>query len=174
MSHQESKDKPRSSKCRHFCLPFDSHNYYPACRESNKGDDPSVTLEKPCEICLSFSEEQSLKIKNRRRYVQKQKATDMSKDDDLDFLGDEDVEFFLALMQTLKVLLNNYLPLPHILNPCVLRLCHLKLPLNLPHLLQVLPYSQRLNLNLRNLWVLNLTANFSNKWVPARLLCMKQ
>ena len=90
MSHQASKDKPRSSKCRHFCLP--SHNYCPACRKANKGDDPCVTLEKPFEICSGFSEEQLLKIKNRRRYVQKQKVTDTSKDDDLDLLGDEDVE----------------------------------------------------------------------------------
>ena len=29
-----------------------SVNYCPACREANKGDDPSVTLEKPCEICF--------------------------------------------------------------------------------------------------------------------------
>ena len=92
MSHQASKDKP--SKCRHFCLPFDSHNYCPACREANKGDDPCVTLEKPCEICSGFSEEQLLKIKNRCRYVWKQKATDTSKDDDLDLLGDEDMESF--------------------------------------------------------------------------------
>ena len=46
MSHQASKEKPRSSKCCHFCLPFDSHNYCPTCREANKGDDPCVTLEK--------------------------------------------------------------------------------------------------------------------------------
>ena len=62
--------------------------------EANKGDDPCVTLEKPCEICSGFSEEQLLKIKNRRRYVRKQKATDTSKDDNFDLLGDEDVESF--------------------------------------------------------------------------------
>ena len=33
-------------------------------------------------------------IKNRRRYFRKQKATDASKDDDLDLLGDEDMESF--------------------------------------------------------------------------------
>ena len=92
MSNQTSKDKPRSCKCRHFCLPFDSHNYCAACREANKGDDPCVTLEKPCEICSGFSKEQILKIKNRRRYVRKQKATDTSKYDNLDLLGDDDVE----------------------------------------------------------------------------------
>ena len=90
MSHQASKDNPRSSKCLHFYLPFDSHNYW----EANKGDDPCVTLEKLCEICSGFSEQQLLKTKNRPRYVWKQKATDTSKDDDLDLLGDEDVESF--------------------------------------------------------------------------------
>ena len=90
MSHEASKDKPRSSKC-HF-ISVACH----ACREANKGDDSCVTLENPCEICLGFSEEQLLKIKNRRRYVRKQKATDTFKDDDLDLLGDEDVETFVG------------------------------------------------------------------------------
>ena len=107
MSHQASKDKPGSSKCHHFCLPFDSHNYCPACREANKGDDPCVTLEKPCEICSGFSEEQLLKIKNRRRYVRKQKATDTSKDNDLDLLGDEDVESFSGLHSDLEGAVDN-------------------------------------------------------------------
>ena len=94
MSHQAYKDKPRFRKCGHFCLPFDSHNYCPTCRESNKGDDLYVTLEKPCEICSAFSEEQLPKIKNRLRYVRKQKATDTSKDNDLDLLGDDNVKSF--------------------------------------------------------------------------------
>ena len=85
MSHHASKDEPRSSKCHHFCLPFDSHNYCAACTESIKGDDPCVILEKPREI---------LKIKNKHRYVCKQKVTNTSKDDYLDLLGDEDVESF--------------------------------------------------------------------------------
>ena len=112
MSHQASKDKPRSSKCRHFCLPFDSHNYCPACREANKGDDPCVTLEKPCEICSGFSEEQWLKIKNRRRYVWKQKATDTSKDDDLDLLEDEDMESFSGLHADLEGATDNLFASP--------------------------------------------------------------
>ena len=44
-AHQTNKDKPRSSKCRHFCFAFDTHNYCPTCRESGKGDDPCVTFE---------------------------------------------------------------------------------------------------------------------------------
>ena len=91
-SHQDIKNKPRSLKCRHFCFPFDLHNYCPSCREAGKGDDSCVTNEKPCNICSSFSDKQLLEIKNRRRYVQKQKVADTSKDE-LDLLGD-DVEVF--------------------------------------------------------------------------------
>ena len=89
-SHQTSA-KPRSSKCRHFCFLFDTHNYCPTCRESGKGDDPCVTNQSPCNICANFSEEQQIKIKHRRRYVGKQKSSDpcnTSKDDDLELLGD--------------------------------------------------------------------------------------
>ena len=93
-SHQTNKDKPRSSKCRHFCFAFDSHNYCPTCRESGKGDDPCVTFESPCEICASFTEKQLIKITHRKRYVKKQKDTTSSKDYELDLLGDEDVDSF--------------------------------------------------------------------------------
>ena len=92
-TQRTSKDKPRSVKCRHFCLPFDSHNYCPSCREANKGDDPCATLKSPCEICASFWDEQMNKIKNRKRYVRKQKA-DTSRDNELYLLGDKDVDSF--------------------------------------------------------------------------------
>ena len=91
-----SSNKPRSSKCRHFCFIFDTHNYSPACREAGKGDDPCVTNENPCNICSAFSEEQLIKIKHRCLLLEKQKVSDAyntSKDDDLDLLGD-DVEAF--------------------------------------------------------------------------------
>ena len=90
-SLQTSSNKPRSSKCRHFCFIFVTHNYCPSCRESGKGDDPCVTSEKPCNICSGFSEEEQIKIKHRHRYVRKQKVSDTcntSKDDDLDLLGE--------------------------------------------------------------------------------------
>ena len=78
-----------------FCFLFDTHNYCPACRESGKGDYPCVTNQSPCNICANFTQEQHIKIKYKRKYVGKQKASDpcnTSKDDDLD-LGD-DVEAF--------------------------------------------------------------------------------
>ena len=89
--HQASTNKPRYLKCRHCYLPFDIHNYCPSCREACKGDDPCVTNEKLCNFCSSFSKEQLLKIKNRRRYVRKQKVDTFK--DELDLLGD-DVEAF--------------------------------------------------------------------------------
>ena len=89
-AHQMNKDKPRSSKCCHFCFAIDAHNYCPTCRESGKGDDPCVTFEIPCEICTSFTEEQLLKISQRKCYVKKQKRDNASsKDDELDLLGDD-------------------------------------------------------------------------------------
>ena len=60
-THQASSNKSRSLKCPHLCLPFDSHNYCPSCREAGKGDDPCVTNEKLCNICSAFTEEQLMK-----------------------------------------------------------------------------------------------------------------
>ena len=127
MSHQESKDKPRHSNCRHFCLPFNSHNYCPACRESNKGYDPCVTLEKTCEICSGFSEEQLLKVKKRRRYVRKSKATNMSSDN-LDLLADEDVESFSGSHADLEGAAEQLFASP----PCPQPLCFEALSLKTP------------------------------------------
>ena len=94
-AHQTNKDKPRSSKCRHFCFPFDTHNYCPTCRESGKGDDPCVTFENPCEICSSFTEEQMLKISQNKNVILRSKRGTL-----------------LVQMQTLRVLLITYLPYP--------------------------------------------------------------
>ena len=56
-THQTNKDKPRAQKCHHFCFSFDLHNCCPTCRESDKGDDPCVTFEAPCDICASFTDD---------------------------------------------------------------------------------------------------------------------
>ena len=90
MSSHQMSAKPRSSKCSHFCFPFNSHNYCPTRRESGKGDDHCVTNQSPCNICAIFYEEQQIKIKRRRRYIRKQKTSipNISKDD-FDILGDD-------------------------------------------------------------------------------------
>ena len=54
-----------------------------------------------CEICASFSDEQRNKIKNRKHYVRKQKA-DTSRDNELDLLGDEDVDSFTGSQANLE------------------------------------------------------------------------
>ena len=113
MSSHQASSKARSSKCRHFCYPFDTHNYCPTCRESGKADDTCVTNQSPCNICDSFSEEQQIKIKHRRRYIRTQKASDANTSkDDLDLLGDDD-DAFSGSHADLEVL-----------NHCVLNLCH--------------------------------------------------
>ena len=93
-THQSNKDKPRASKCHHFCHPFDTHNFCPTCREAGKGDDPCVTFLSPCEICASFSEEQLTKITHRKRYVKKPDKKSDKNDDKLELLGDQEVGSF--------------------------------------------------------------------------------
>ena len=90
MSSHQASAKARSSKCHHFCYPFDTHNYRSTCRESGKGDDPCVTNQSPCNICDNVTEEQQIKIKHRRWYIRKQKTSDHNTSkDDLDLLGDD-------------------------------------------------------------------------------------
>ena len=52
-----------------------------------------------------------LKIKNRKRYIRKQKA-DPSKDDELDLLGDEDVESFTGSQTDLEGAADNLFASP--------------------------------------------------------------
>ena len=144
-AHQMNKDKPRSSKCRHFCFTFDTYyNYCPTCRESGKGDDPCVTFENPCEICTSFTEEQMLKISQRKRYIKKQKRdTTSSKDDKLDLLGD-DVDSFTGSHADLESTADNLFTSPPRSQPLPVH-CLSKHQQKLSHPPQVLPYSRRLN-----------------------------
>ena len=97
-SHQTNKDKPRASKCHHFCHSFDVRIYCPTCREAGKGDDPCVTLLSPCNICASFTEEQQTKITHRKRYIKRgdKKSEKSDKNDDLEaeLLGDNSIDSF--------------------------------------------------------------------------------
>ena len=101
-SHQANKDKPRASKCHHFCHPFDSHNYCPTCREAGKGDDPCVTFISACRICASFTEEQQTKIAHRKRYTKRDKKSDKNYEA-ADLLGDNSVESFGGSQAELEV-----------------------------------------------------------------------
>ena len=152
-SQQSNKDKPRSNKCRDFCFPFDGHNYCPTCRESGKGDDPCVTFESPCPICASFTEEQMQKITKRKRYIRKQKGnTVISKDDELDLLGD-DVEPFTGTNADLESAADNLFTSPDVPSPYPSVHCHLKRLQRLSHPPQVLLYSRKLKLIYKNPWV---------------------
>ena len=131
MSTHQTSAKPRSSKCHHFCFPFDSHNYCPTCRESDKGDDPCVTNQSPCNICASFSEEQQIKIKHRHRYIRKQKTSDPcnTSKDDLDLLGD-DGDVFPGSQADLEGAAENLFSSPP--RPQPLRLESLRTPQTVP------------------------------------------
>ena len=148
-SHQSNKDKPRSSKCRHFCFPFDTHNYCPTCSECGKGDDPCITFESPCQICGSFTEEEMLKISQRKRYIKRQKClTATSKDDELDLLGD-DVDSFTGSNADLESAADNLFTSPprHVHSPYPSVHCLSKHQQRLSHPPQVLPFSRKLKLN---------------------------
>ena len=121
-SQQTGSNKYITLKCHHYCFSFDLHNYCPTCRESGKGDDPCVTNKSVCTICNSFTDDQRNKIRNRRRYVRKEKAVaDISKDG-LDLLGD-DVEEFRVRKLTLRVQQKLYSHLLHVPNPYILKRC---------------------------------------------------
>ena len=74
-----------------------------------------------------------LKIKNRKRYVRKQKA-DTSKDDELDLLGDEDVESFTGSQADLEGAADNLFASPPHPQPLRFNHCLLKLQLKLSRL----------------------------------------
>ena len=101
-SHQSNTDKPRASKCHHFCHAFDTHNYCPTCREAGNADDPCVTFISPCDICASFTEEQLTKITHRKRYVKKPDKKADKNDQELDLLGDNSVESFAGSQADLE------------------------------------------------------------------------
>ena len=83
-----------------------------------------------CNICASFSEEQQIKIKHRRRYVRKQKAWDpcnTNKEDDLDLLGDC-VAAFSGTRADLEGAAENLFTLPPCPQPLRFKSLSLKTP----------------------------------------------
>ena len=122
--HQASS-KPRSSKCRHFCFPFDLHNCCPTCRESGKGDDPCVTnLSTFSVLILQMNKGQKLRLDvgtlgNRNRMPILAKMIWIC------WVTMRNLS--LVLKQTLRVLPKIYFPRPHVPNHCILNPCHSKL-----------------------------------------------
>ena len=128
MSSHRASAKARSPKCRHFCYPFDTHNYCPTCRESGKGDDPCVTNQFPCNIFDSFTEVQQIKIKHRCRYIRKQKSLDPNTSkDDLDLLGN-DGDVFSGSQADLEGAPENLVSSPPRLQPLCFESLSLKMP----------------------------------------------
>ena len=83
----------------------------------------------PCNICSNFTEEQQIKIKHRRRYIRKQKASDLNTSkDDHDLLG-EDGDAFSGSRADLEGAAENLFSSPPRLQP----LCFESLSLKTPH-----------------------------------------
>ena len=123
----------------------------------------------------AFTEEQLIKITHRKHYVKKQKRdTTTSKDDELDLLGDEDVDSFTGSHADLESAADNLftsLPRPQ---PLPFSSLSIKTPAKTvppTHPPQELPYSRRLNQIWKNPWVTHLTSIYSRKWGPSRHLC---
>ena len=65
--------------CGHFMADWDDHHFCPKCRDDLKGDDPCVSSNATdFSVCLSFSEEQRKKVKNRNRYKSKKDQSSSS------------------------------------------------------------------------------------------------
>ena len=137
--------KARSAKCRHFCFSFDSHNYCPTCREAGKGDDP-CTNNRSCQICTDLSPEQHDKIKNRRRYVRKQKPDANTSKDDSDLLGDGE-ESFMGSNADLEGAADNLFSSPPLTQPLRFEALSLRIPHHPPP-----PQGQHFNRKLRIDW----------------------
>ena len=125
-SHQASKDKPRASKCNHFCHAFDTHNYCPTCREAGKGDDPCVTLVSSCSICSSFTEEQTTNISHRKRYSKKSK--DKAEDPGSDLLGDNSFDSFGGSHTELEVAADRLFTSPPCTQPLSFKALSIRTP----------------------------------------------
>ena len=164
-SQQLNKDKLRSNKCRHFCFPFDIHNYCLTCRESGKCDDPCVTFETPCNICTSFTEEQMQTINQRKRYIRKQKNNSVSsKDDELDLLGDK-IESFSGTNADLESA-DNLFTSPPRPQPLPFSSLSLKRPAKTVPPTPGTALQQKIETNLEKS-----IGNSSSKWVRFRHLC---
>ena len=96
-------------------------------------------------MCTSFTEEELLKISQRKRYIKKQKRdTASSKDDELDLLGD-DVDSLTGSHADLESAADNLFTSPPRPQPLPFTSLSIKTPAKLSHPPQVRPYSRRLN-----------------------------
>ena len=157
-SYQSNKDKPRALKYHHFCHSFDMHNLCPTCREAGKGDDPFIS---PCNICASFTEEQMIKITHRKRYIKKQKSDLPKNDDELDLLGDQEVESFSGSHADLESAADHLFTSPPRPQPLAFEALSLKTPA------ESVPPTPGTALQQK-------TSNWNRKWVFFRPVCSRQ
>ena len=95
-----------------------------------------------------------------------QKAVaDTSKDNELDLLGNKDVESFggTRRVRDLEGAADNLFTSPQRPQPLHFETLSLKTPAKTVPPTQARLYNKKFNLNLRNPWVLSLTSNCSNK-----------
>ena len=139
-------------------------------------------------ISANFTEEQQIKIKHRRRYVRKQKASDPcnTSKDDLDLLGDDMEAFSITALhanfteeQQIKIKhRRRYVRKQKAFSDSQadlegaadnFLLLHVPNP-PLSHQAQVTALQNKI-VDWKNPWVINLTSNSSNKWGSFKCPC---
>ena len=83
-----------------------------------------MTFESPCEICSSFTEEQLIKITHRKQ----KRDTTSSKDNELDLLGDEDMDSFTGSHADLESAADNLFTSPPLTQPLSFSSLSIKTP----------------------------------------------
>ena len=171
-THQTNKDKPRAQKC-HFCFSFDLHNYCPTCREAGKGDDTCVTYETPCDICASFTDDQTKKIQHRKRYLKKQKVETSTKDNELDLFGEGDGDSFTGSNADLENAADNLFTSPPRLQPLAFSSLSLKTPTKSVPPTPGTALQQKIQTNIEKSLGNSLNIHLQHKWAPFRHPCWK-
>ena len=95
------------------------------------------------------------KIKNRKRYVRKQKSG-TTRDNELDLLGDKDVDSFTGSQADLEGAVQQLFASPPRPQPLHFKSLSLKTPAKSILPTQLLCYSRKSSPNLKNPWVLTL------------------
>ena len=113
-----------------------------------------------------------VKITHRKRYVKKQKKdTTTCKDDELDLLGDEDVDSFTGSHADLESAADNLFTSPPCPQPLPFESLSLKTPAKTVPPTPGTALQQKIESKLEKSLGNTLTSIYSSKWGPSRHLC---
>ena len=113
------------------------------------------------------------KIKNRKHYVRKQKA-DTSRDNELDLLGDEDLDSFTGSQADLEGAAEQSFASPPRPQPLRFESLSLKTPAKSVPPTPGTALQQKIESKLEKSLGSHFNIHYNNKWVSSRLLCLRQ